>query len=136
MAYMSQEKKKELAPRIKKVLEKYGIKGSLGVHHHSTLVLKIKSGKIDFVQDYNETMQSKPYGLPNYWQPAKDHIDINTYRYKDNHSGEALKFLSELLPIMNEGNWDKSDIMTDYFNVGWYVSVHVGDYSKPYEVTK
>ena len=29
----------------------------------------------------------------------------------------------ELRNAMMDGNWDKSDIMSDYFNVGWYVSI-------------
>jgi len=44
MSYMSQEKKKQLAPAIKAVLKKYGVKGSIGVRHHSSLVVNIKEG--------------------------------------------------------------------------------------------
>jgi hypothetical protein len=33
---------------------------------------------------------------------------------------------------MNAGNWDKSDIQTDYFNVGWYIDVNIGKWNKPY----
>ena len=50
MAYMSQDKKKELAPLIKKVCKKYGVKATLSVRHHSTLVLNIKSGGVDFIK--------------------------------------------------------------------------------------
>jgi hypothetical protein len=35
---------------------------------------------------------------------------------------------------MNDGNFDKSDIQSDYFHVGWYVSVNIGKWNKPYEV--
>jgi hypothetical protein len=35
---------------------------------------------------------------------------------------------------MNTGNWDESDIQTDYFNVGWYVDVKIGSWQKPYKV--
>ena len=51
MAYVSQEMKSELAPVIKTILKKYGMKGSLAVRNHSTLVLNLKSGKIDFDTD-------------------------------------------------------------------------------------
>ena len=34
MAYVSQEKKKQLAPAIKAVLKKYGMKGSIAVRHN------------------------------------------------------------------------------------------------------
>ena len=39
MAYMSQEKKAKIAPKVKEILKRYGIKGRLGVNNHSTLVL-------------------------------------------------------------------------------------------------
>ena len=42
MAYVSKETKKELAPGIKKVLEKYGAKGTIKVDHHSTLCVTLR----------------------------------------------------------------------------------------------
>ena len=63
-------------------------------------------------------------------------LDVNPYHYKDHFSGRALKFLQEVMPIMNDGNWDKSDIQTDYFNVGWYVDVNIGRWNKPYALVK
>jgi len=33
---------------------------------------------------------------------------------------------------MNIGNFDKSDVQTDYFHVGWYMSVNLGKWDKPY----
>lgn len=115
MAYMSQEKKKKLAPKIKSILKKYGMKGSIAVSNHSTLVVNIKSGKIDF---------------------GGTEININPYHYKRHYEGVALDFLSELLPAMNEGNHDNSDIMTDYFDVGWYVDVNIGRWNNPYVLEK
>ena len=53
MAYMSQEKKAKIAPKVKKILKKFGVKGSLAVRNHSTLVLNLKSGKIDFIGNSN-----------------------------------------------------------------------------------
>ena len=43
MAYMNQNLKAELAPGIKAVLKKYGMKGSIAVRHNMTLVVNIKS---------------------------------------------------------------------------------------------
>ena len=57
MAYISQEDKKALAPAIKAVLKKYGVKGSIAINHHSSLVVNIKSGVLDFLgasQKYND----------------------------------------------------------------------------------
>ena len=131
MAYMSQEKKSELAPRIKAILRKYGVKGSLGVYHHSTLCLNIASGPIDFIGNVNAVAGGKH---DEQWIAAKDHIDVNPYWYREHFDGAALDFLSEVIPVMNEGNHDRSDMMTDYFDVGWYVSVKVGRWNKPYQL--
>ena len=59
MAYVSQELKAKLAPKIKAICKKYGVKASLAVRHHSTLVLNVKSGKIDFINDYGDTPETR-----------------------------------------------------------------------------
>ena len=132
MAYMNQDKKAKIAPQVKAVLKKYGIKGSLGVRNHSTLVLNIKSGRLDFIKNFNETMDARPYGGERRY--AKDSLDVNQHWYGEHFSGESLKFFEELFTAMNDGNHDRSDIMTDYFDVGWYVDVNVGQWNKPYLV--
>ena len=132
MAFMSQERKSKIAPAVKAVLKKYGVKGSLAVRNHSTLVLNIKSSPIDFISNFNEVNSNKNYN--NRFQPAKGNISVNPYWYKEHFSGKALEFLSEVLPALNDGNHDRSDIQSDYFDVGWYVDVKVGAWNKPYEV--
>ena len=47
MAYMSQERKAEIAPVVKAICKKYGIKASLAVRHHSTLCLDRKSTRLN-----------------------------------------------------------------------------------------
>lgn len=131
MAYMSQEKKAKIAPTVKSILKKYNIKGSLAVRNHSTLVLNIKSGPIDFIGNYNSTVSRQPGGFRN-GSPAVNSIQVNPYWYHDHFSGEALAFLSEVIPAMNDGNHDSSDIQTDYFDVGWYSDINIGQWNKPY----
>ena len=131
MAYMSQERKASIAPAIKKVLKKYGVKGSLAVRHHSTLTLNIKSGKIDFIKNFNETADRL---AGNRFTPATDSIDVNPYWYHEHFSGVAKKCLQELIQAMNAGNHDRSDAQTDYFDVGWYISVKIGRWDRPYEL--
>ena len=139
MAYMSQEKKAKIAPVVKSILKKYGVKGSLAVRHHSTLVLNIKSGPIDFVENYIETDYNTFHGKKmdenqiNYIRSNRS-LDINVYWYKEHFSGVALSFLKEVIVAMNNGNHDRSDIQSDYFDVGWYVDVNIGKWNKPYEV--
>jgi hypothetical protein len=133
MAYMSQEKKSKIAPTVKKILVKYGIKGSLAVSNHMTLVLNVKSGTIDFIANYNDTVGNQPGGF-RLGSPATNHIDINPYWYQDHFSGVAKKFLSEILTAMNDGNHDRSDVQSDYYDIGWYVDVNIGKWNSPYQL--
>jgi hypothetical protein len=135
MAYMSQEKKSKISPLVKSICKKYGIKASLAVRHHSTLVLNVKSGTIDFISNFNETIENRPGGFRN-GSPAEKSLQINTYWYHEHFSGKAKKFLSEILQVMNSGNHNNSDIQSDYFDVGWYVDVNIGQWDKPYIVTE
>ncbi len=135
MAYMSQENKAVIAANIKPILAKYGVKGSLSVCNHSTIVLTLKSGKIDFIENLNRVCNSSHYQTSNGFRPAtRGHVDVNPYWYQDHFDGKAKKFLSEALRVLNTGNHDNSDSQTDYFDVGWYVDVKVGKWNKPYIV--
>lgn len=137
MAYFNQERKKERAPAIKAILKKYGVKGSLSVNNHSTFVLNIKSGSIDFIENFIKTDAKLIHG-GKMSQDRIDYIrkeqclDVNPYWYQEHFSGKALNFLKEIFAAMNNGNHDNSDIQTDYFDVGWYVDVNVGSWNKPY----
>jgi len=133
MAYMSQERKANIAPKVKAILKKFGIKGSLSVRHHSTLSLTLKSGKIDFIGNSNRVCGSDHYQVARGFKPnASGYDSINPYWFHEHYDGDAKAFLTEVMEAMNDGNWDKSDIQSDYFNVGWYVEVHIGKWNKPY----
>ena len=122
MAYVSQEMKSELAPAIKTILKKYGIKGSIAVQNHSTLVLNIKSGKIDFAKD--STSDNFNY-------------QVNTYWVHEHYTGKAKKFLAEVIAAMKGPKFfDHSDSMTDYFHCSHYIDINLGKWNKPYVLEK
>ena len=125
MAYMSQEKKAKIAPAVKAILKKYNVKASLAVRNHSTLVLNVKQGPIDFINDFGNSEDAKKFG-----------IQVNPYWYHEHFVGESKKFLTEVITAMNDGNHDRSDIQSDYFDVGWYVDVNIGQWNKPYALEK
>ncbi|HET8688425.1 MAG TPA: hypothetical protein VFM18_17580 [Methanosarcina sp.] len=131
MAYMSQEKKAKLAPAIKAILKKYGFKGSLAVRNHSTLVLNIRQGNLDVIGNYNKIAGNRATR-----QALNGYLDVNEYWYKDHFDGKVLKFFSEVIPAMMTGNHNNSDSMTDYFDVGWYINIHVGQWDRPYALVK
>lgn len=134
MAYVSQDLKKKLAPAIKRICAKYGVKATLAVRNHSTLCLNIKSGRIDFLESFNRLGEEELRPAYNPFRHAVGSIDVNPYHYQNHFDGKALKFLQEVIPAMNAGNHDNSDIMTDYFDVGWYVCVNIGKWDKPYNL--
>ena len=135
MAHVSQELKKSLAPKIKALCTKYGVKASLAVRHHSTLVLNIKSGKVDFLESFNRLgmAESRPDHLP--FTPETRYISVNPYHYKRHFDGAALKFLSEVIPAMyGPSYYDNSDPQTDYFDCSHYIDVNIGKWDTPYMV--
>ena len=133
MAYMSQENKAKISPAIKAILKKYNVKGSLSVRNHMSLVLTIKSGAIDFIGNSNRVCGNDFYQVARGFTPnTSGYSSVNPFWFKEHYDGEALDFMTEVLAAMNDGNWDKSDIQSDYFNVGWYVDVNIGNWNKPY----
>jgi len=128
MAYFSQERKAEIAPLVKSILKKYGLKGSLSVRHHSTVVLTIKSGRIDFIGNNLETLGRS-------WADRTQYIDVNPYHFRNHFDGEAREALTEIFDALNDGNWDRSQVEYDYFDRGWYVDVNIGRWNQGYIVT-
>ena len=117
MAYMDQVKKKQLAPAIKKVLKKYGMKGTISVRNYMTLAVNIKEGPIDF-------------GLNKLWFQH-----INTYYIDKWHTGAAKNFLTELLNAMKGTTWyDSSDAMIDHFDTAYYTDINIGQWDNPYKL--
>lgn len=139
MAYVSQDLKAKLAPTIKAICKKHGVNATIAVNNHSTLVLNIKSGKIDFVENFISTDANVNHGRKmsqeqiDYIRKSQ-HLSVNPYWYQEHFNGDALAFLKEVLPVMNTGNHNNSDIQSDYFDVGWYVDVNIGKWDKAYVV--
>ena len=115
MAYVSQEMKTQLAPAIKSVLSRYGVKASISVRHHSSLVVTIKSGNIDFGGDY---------------------IQVNEYWINEHYTGVARDFLTELLAAMKGPDYFNDDnVQIDYFHRSHYTDICIGKWDRPYVFT-
>jgi hypothetical protein len=139
MAYMNQETKAKIVEAVKPILKKYGIKASFGVRHHSNIVVNIKSGRIDFIGNFIETLRSKPVRDTETrveWVTKDQCLDVNQYWLDSQFTGKALECLEEIFKaIKTAGNWfDKSDIQTDYFNTAFYIDVNIGKWNQPYIV--
>ena len=131
MAYMNTERKRQLSPAINRILKSNGLSGTLSVKNNLTLVLTIRSGWLDFIGNFNETVTQNLQSYDRF-TPATGYIQVNEHHLDHAFSGEALRILEELKAAMMDGNWNDSDIQTDYFNVGWYISIRIGRYDRPY----
>jgi hypothetical protein len=117
MAYVSQEKKKALAPAIKAVLKKYKMKASIAVRNHSTLVVNIKEGAVPFKES--------------------DHYSVNEYHYESHYADNPtlVSFLSELLSAMKGPEYYNNDnAMIDYYDRSHYTDINFGKWDQPYKV--
>lgn len=133
MAYFSQEHKAKLAPTIKAICKKYGVKATLSVRNHMSLVLTVKQGNIDFIGNYAKVNNK---GADD-WAVKKGNIDVNPYHYKNHFDGRARDFLSEVIPAMYGPEYfDESDIQTDYFHCSHYINVNIGRWDAPYALEK
>ena len=143
MAFMNQEKKKILAPAIKAVLKKYNMKGTIAVRHYMSLVVNIKEGALDLLgaEQKHRDEYAKMRGQESY--PVGDNLQVNQFYAAEwaEKVGETTiaKFYEELIDAMNGRgtsvqNHDNSDAMTDYFDVGYYIDINVGNWNKPYNL--
>ena len=137
MAYVSQEMKAKLTPAIKTICKHYGVKASIAVRNHSTLVLNIKQGGVDFIGNYNRTGSAKSRPEHSPFRPAVGNIDVNTYWYHEHFSGVAKTFLTEMIAAMKGPEFfDHSDIQSDYFHLSHYIDINIGQWNKPYALVK
>lgn len=105
MAYVSKETKAAVVIALAATgAKKEGFSWTVGVRDHMSLQVKIRK------------------------YPAW--FKLNTYHphmyFDDTPEGQkSLEWIKKFIAAMNTGNWDKSDPMTDYFNVGFFVSLRL-----------
>ena len=139
LAYISQTEKKELAPAIKKVLKAYGMKGTLSINHYSTLAVNLKKGSLDLIgaAQKKNNIYSERHGRPvtnigSYYQANAYSVET-AYDQIDSKIGQ---FYKDLVKAMKGTKWfDKSDLMTDYHHIAYYLNINVGKWDRPYEFT-
>lgn len=129
MAYVSKEKKAKIAAALKNVVPK-NVKYSLAVDNHSSIVCTIYSAPIDLLGAY---LSGKGYDNTD---KTITYVDVNHYHYEQilKDSPEALELIKSIVDCLNIDNYDRSDIMTDYFDVGHYINLRLGRWDKPFTV--
>ena len=133
---MNQERKAKITKMLKPILAKYKVKGSLSVRNHSTIVLTLKSGAIDFIGNSNKVCGNDHYQVARGFKPTTTGYDqVNPYWFQDHYDGKAKAFLTEAFKALKSADWyDESNAMIDYFNIAYYVDINIGKWNSPYIV--
>lgn len=117
MAYISKQKVAEIRSNLKKEFPE--IKFSVRRDGYIGVTVSILKAPYEFrpnrKNDYYFLTVNK------YW------IDVDGYNNLDK--------LKRIIEICNDGNHDNSNAMIDYFDVGWYLTLTIGQSNKPFELT-
>jgi len=117
MAYMSKDHAATIRANLKKNFPNF--KFSVTIRHHSTICVSILQSPLDFSKDIAESGYS--------------YVQLNEYHLDRYEHSDTLKKIKD---IINEGNHNNSDPMTDYFDVGFYIDMNIGQFEKPYQQIK
>ena len=137
MAYMNQEKKQVIKDQLIPVLKKYNVVGTLSVRNNSTICLRIRSGKLDFIGDMNPTGIFPPSAVNIDKEEFKKayNMNINPYWFTKQYTGRSLEFLTESLSALKAADWyDDTDLASDYFDCAYYIDINVGKWNSPYKL--
>jgi hypothetical protein len=89
-----------------------------------SIVLNVKSGKIDFFNDYGDVEDAKKFG-----------IQVNPYWFQDHFTGKAKEFLADAFDALKSaGYYNNSDAQIDYFDCAYFYDINIGKWNKPYEL--
>lgn len=127
MAYVSKEKKAKIAEALKAVVPA-GWRYSLAVRHHRTIVMTVTSAPFDLIRAFKKTEYRDP--------ERETHLQVNPYHYRDHIDDQCVAdVLDRIMGALNTDNHDRSDRMTDYYDVGHYVELNIGKYDRPFVAT-
>jgi len=118
MAYIGTEQVAQIRKTLK--VEFPEIKFSVRREHYSKVNVVILQSPYEFLPAEKMSNGGGYMGVNQYW--------FKTHGY--NH----VDVLDRIIKICNTGNHDNSDIMTDYFDVGWYFDLSLGTWEKPYKL--
>lgn len=129
MAYITQAQKKVIAAKMKEFMPK-DWKYSLSIDNHSSITCRVKSAPIDFTKELNDEYFNKNQnGIREGYYSANPHPSWLVLHFKE---GEVLNTILKIIEALNTDNYDNSDSMTDYFDVGHYIHLEFGRWNKPF----
>lgn len=131
MAYVSQELKAKIATALKPLIPA-GWKTTLSVHNHSTIVLTVWSAPVDLLAEIQRKQNARCEFEGRVPMSVGGCARVNEY-YLDAQFDKSLEIFKKIKDALNIDNWDHSDSQADYFDVGWYVSIEIGRWNKPFK---
>ena len=128
MAWISTEDVKLIRNKLKKTFPEYKFSVRKGQHEINVSIVEGKAFEpYESRNRFTDEMEI---------QSLTPHSQINTYHLE--FYGKNTPFFEKVLEIIKTGSnnkwYDKSDYMSDYFNVAFYIHLQVGRWDKPYKV--
>ncbi|WP_031571815.1 hypothetical protein [Acidithiobacillus thiooxidans] len=122
MAHMTKDHKARIAAELKKFMPK-NWKYSLAIRHHSEIVMTIQSAPVDILAAAGKP-DAKEMSLTRYFRASE--------LFKSNP--ELAELFQKIRDALDLDNHDRSDLMTDYFDVGHYLTINIGKWDKPFQI--
>jgi hypothetical protein len=120
MAYISTEEVKVIREELKKNFpSRLGWKLSIVRRDYLSLSISIINAPIELRNDQNNTYES-----------------VNQYWLESRENKESVPVLKKIFEIANKNNYDRSDVQSDYFDVGYYLNLSIGHFGKPFNPTE
>jgi hypothetical protein len=120
MAYISTEEVAAIRKQLKAEMPEY--KFSVKKNHHSSVTVAFMKGPA--------------------FEGMDDHEQLNHYHAEKFYGKKNAAIINKVEKIIKTApatvqggrEWfDESDSMTDYFHTAFYMSIHVGQWDKPYQ---
>lgn len=128
MAFITQETKKAIKAALDDLNLGNSWKLSLSISHNSALNVAIMRAPKTVLDDYVPTEYQLERN-PDLVVDETTSLYVNERNVSVSWKGETLRTLERIIEtIKTAGKWfDKSDSMTDYFNIAFYISVSFGN---------
>jgi len=118
---------KVIAKLIREFIKKKFPKSKFSITQERSMVIYVRLMKAPF----------DPISSKGYERFGKDgRLQVSVHPSEDvNLSPEGQKMFQDIKDFADKYNWDRSDSMTDYFDVNFYLHLDVGQWDKPFEQT-
>ena len=130
MAYITKEKKAIIIARVKAATPK-GWRVTFRMRHSSTIICTIRQADVDILAAVEAAYATHPsYETSGPVTHIQSLSPTTILELPDS----LRKPLSAMYAALYSENYDNSDISTDYFDVGYYAHIAIGEWDKPMAV--